>query len=66
MRLSLVEVVLFLAALAVAATAPPRCSGGGPGAGVVRASWTLTPGVLNPDVTQATTTPPRNRNAPET
>jgi len=40
MRLSLVEVVLFLAALAVAATALPRCSGGGPGAAVVRASWT--------------------------
>jgi hypothetical protein len=54
MRLSLVEVVLFLAALAVAATALPRCSGCGPGSAVVRASWTLPPGVLNPDVTQAT------------
>jgi len=52
MRLSLVEVVLFLAAAAVAATALPRCSGGGPVHAVVRASWTLTPGVLNPAVTQ--------------
>ena len=53
MRLSLVEVVLFLAAVAVAATALPRCSAGGKRA-VVRASWSLTPGVLNPDVTQST------------
>ena len=53
MRLSLVEIVLFLAAAAVAATALPRCSGGGPAARLVRASWTLTPGVLNPAVTQA-------------
>jgi hypothetical protein len=53
MRLSVVEVALLLAALAVAATALPRCSGGSARA-VVRASWSLTPGVLNPDVTQAT------------
>jgi hypothetical protein len=54
MRLSVVEIVLFLAAaLVVAATALPRCSGGGGGGIVVRASWTLTPGVLNPVVTQA-------------
>jgi hypothetical protein len=53
MRLSLVELVLFLAAIIVAATALPRCSGGARRA-VVRASWTLTPGVLNPAVTQAT------------
>ena len=53
MRLSLVEIALFLTAAAVAATALPRCSGGGPGGRVVRASWTLTPGVLNPAVTQA-------------
>ena len=52
MRFSVVEIVLFLAAAAVAETALPRCSGGG-GALVVRASWTLTPGVLNPAVTQA-------------
>jgi hypothetical protein len=31
----------------------PRC-GHRPAAPAVRASWTLTPGVLNPDVTQAT------------
>ncbi|HET7128506.1 MAG TPA: hypothetical protein VFJ93_05465 [Gaiellaceae bacterium] len=53
MRLSLFEVVLFLAAVAVAATALPRCSGGEKRA-VVRASWSLTPGVLNADVTQST------------
>jgi hypothetical protein len=53
MRLSLIEIVLLLVALAVAATALPRCSGGSGGL-VVRASWTLTPGVLNPVVTQAT------------
>jgi hypothetical protein len=53
MRLSLLEIVLLLVALAVAATALPRCSGGG-GRLAVRASWTLTPGVLNPAVTQAT------------
>jgi hypothetical protein len=52
MRLSIVELGLLLAALAVAATALPRCSGGA--AAVVRASWTVTPGALNPDVTQAT------------
>ena len=54
MRLSLVEIVLFLAAAAVVATAVPRCSGGGARGRVVRASWALTPGVLNPAVTQAT------------
>jgi hypothetical protein len=53
MRLSLVEIVLCLAAVAVAATALPRCSGSGPAGRVVRASWTLTPGVLNPAVTQS-------------
>jgi hypothetical protein len=53
MRLSVVEIVLFLAAAAVASTALPRCSGGGADRAVVRASWTLTPGVLNPAVAQA-------------
>jgi hypothetical protein len=53
MRLTLLEIVLLLIALAVAATALPRCSGGGGGGLVVRASWGLTPGVLNPAVTQA-------------
>jgi hypothetical protein len=51
-RLSLVEIVLLVAAAAVAATAIPRCSGAA--APAARASWERTPGVLNPDVTQAT------------
>jgi hypothetical protein len=53
MRMSIVEIVFLLAAAAAVATALPRCSGA-PHARVVRASWRLTPGVLNPDVTQAT------------
>ncbi len=53
MRVSLVEVGLLGLAAAVAATALPRCSGGAKRT-VVRASWGLTPGVLNPAVTQAT------------
>ena len=55
MRITYVELALLAAAAVVAATALPRCSGGPSVARrVVRASWTLTPGVLNPDVTQAT------------
>ncbi len=54
MRLSIVELGLLAGAAVVAATALPRCSGGGPAAVVVRASWARTPGVLNPAVTQAT------------
>ena len=53
MRLSLVELALLAAALALAASVLPRCSGGS-ARRVARASWTLTPGVLNPDVTQET------------
>jgi hypothetical protein len=53
MRLSFVELAFLALALIVAAVAFARCSGGG-GRAVVRASWTLTPGVLNPAVTQAT------------
>ena len=52
MRLSLVELVLLALALAVAATAITRWSGGGNRPSVV-ASWARTPGVLNPAVTQA-------------
>jgi hypothetical protein len=52
-RLPLIEIGLLLLAATVAATAIPRCSGPGARA-VVRASWSLTPGVLNPAVTQAT------------
>ena len=51
--MSLVEIGLLAAAAAVAATALPRCSGGAQRT-VVRANWALTPGVLNPAVTQAT------------
>ena len=54
MRLSLVELLLLALAAAVAATALPRCSGGGLRHAVVRARWDLTPGALNPAVTQAT------------
>jgi len=53
-RISLVELVLFGAAAALVLAALPRCASGRPGAAVVRASWALTPGVLNPAVTQAT------------
>jgi hypothetical protein len=53
MRLSLVEIGLLVAAAAVAVLAIPRCSGS-PGRLVVRASWRLTPGVLNPAVTEQT------------
>jgi hypothetical protein len=52
-RISLVELVLLAAAAAIAITALPRCSGGARRV-VVRASWVLTPGVLNSQVTQAT------------
>ena len=55
MRLSVVELVLLAAAAAIAATALVRCSGGGGGGRtVVRARWDITPGVLNPAVSQAT------------
>jgi hypothetical protein len=53
MRLSLVELVLLALAAVVVVAALPRCSGGS-ATPPVRASWSLTPGVLNPDVTQAT------------
>ena len=53
MRLSLVELSLLALAALVVATTLPRCSARPP-RGIVRASWTLTPGVLNPAVTQAT------------
>ena len=53
MRFSLVELAFLIAAAVVAATALSRCSGPANRV-VVRASWVLTPGVLNPAVTQAT------------
>jgi hypothetical protein len=52
-RLSLVDLLLFALAALVVASTLTRCSGPSSRA-VVRASWTLTPGVLNPAVTQAT------------
>jgi hypothetical protein len=51
MRFTPVELGLLTLAVVVAATALPRC---GSGRAVVRASWNLTPGVLNPAVTQGT------------
>jgi len=53
MRVPLVELVLVAAAAAVVVAALPRGSRS-PARVVVRASWTLTPGVVNPAVTQAT------------
>jgi hypothetical protein len=53
MRLSLVELVLFALAALVVASTLPRC-GGSSSRALVRASWTLTPGVLNAAVTQST------------
>jgi hypothetical protein len=52
-RTALPLVLLALAALLVVVVLRGHRSSGPP-AGVVRASWTLTPGVVNPDVTQAT------------
>jgi hypothetical protein len=55
MRLSLVELVLLALAAAAIVVAFLHEGGGSNRSGpVVRASWSLTPGVLNPDVTQAT------------
>jgi hypothetical protein len=53
MRLSLVELVLFGIAATIAVTALLLSVGGGRSLPVVRASWVVTPGVLNPDVVQA-------------
>jgi hypothetical protein len=53
MRLSLVELGLYALAAVLVLAALPRCSGGSGGT-AVRASWSLTPGVLNPDVTAST------------
>lgn len=54
MRLSLLELALFALASALVVAALPRCSGHAIRAVAVPASWTLTPGVLNPAVTEAT------------
>jgi len=52
MRVSLVEIGLLATAVVVVATALPRCSGGTKHSAVL-ARWDLTPGVVNPAVTQA-------------
>jgi hypothetical protein len=58
MRASIVELVLLALAAAVLlvtfAGLLSRWSGGGGGSPALRASWALTPGVLNPAVTQST------------
>src|SRR5438132_13670835 len=54
MRLSLLDVALLALVAALVVAVLPRCSGHAVRAVAVRASWTLTPGVLNPAVTQAT------------
>jgi hypothetical protein len=54
MRLTLLDLMLCLLLGALVLAALPRCSAPRARPGTVRASWTLTPGVLNPAVTQAT------------
>jgi len=53
MQISLLELALLGLATVLVLAALPRCSAHAPRA-AVRASWQLTPGVLNPAVTQAT------------
>jgi hypothetical protein len=54
MRLSLLDLALLAVVAALVVAALPRRSGNAVRAGAVRASWTLTPGVVNPAVTQET------------
>jgi hypothetical protein len=53
-RLSPLDLAVVLVVAALAVTALTHCGGGGGGEPAVLADPTLTPGVLNPDVTQAT------------
>jgi hypothetical protein len=53
MRLTAFELGLLAIALAVVAVVVFERAGSSPKQGVVRASWTMTPGALNPAVTQA-------------
>jgi hypothetical protein len=53
-RVSLIEVSLVVLVLAVVVSSLPRCGGVSSSRALLRASWTLTPGVINPDVTQST------------
>ncbi len=52
--MSLIELGLVALAAVLLVAALPRCSGGGARGTAMLASWTLTPGVVNPAVTQAT------------
>ena len=54
MRLSLVDLALVLLVGALVIAVLPRCSSGGARRVALIASWRLTPGALNPAVTQAT------------
>jgi hypothetical protein len=54
MRLSLPDLVLCALVAALVVALLPRCSGPRTRSVGVRASWTLTPGVLNPAVSQST------------
>jgi hypothetical protein len=54
MRFSYLELGLVVAVVAVVTWILYPRSGASPRRGVVRASWSMTPGALNPDVTQAT------------
>jgi hypothetical protein len=52
MHISVVELALLAVAAALVVLALPRCAPEAPRA-AVHASWALTPGVVNPEVTQA-------------
>ncbi|MDX6580020.1 MAG: hypothetical protein QOJ47_1569 [Gaiellales bacterium] len=54
MRLLLLELAFFALAAVLIVAALSLRPGGGSQVQAVRASWTLTPGVLNPDVSQGT------------
>jgi hypothetical protein len=54
MRVSLLELGLFALAAALLLAALPRCSGRSTRGVAELASWSLTPGVVNPVVTQST------------
>jgi hypothetical protein len=53
-RISLLDLAVALTVAALLVVAVSRCGGGAGAPGAVLASPTLTPGVLNPDVTQET------------
>jgi hypothetical protein len=53
-RLPLAELAVALAVVVLVLAALSRCGSAAPTAASLRASWTRTPGVLNPEVTEAT------------